>query len=92
MVEAASDLTDFACAPGADGQWDASGVVTNSGSKPADYRVTVVVAEGPGESVPGRRRTLTRLAPGVSKPFKLEGLPASGGSDPLCQVEVLRLP
>jgi hypothetical protein len=91
-MEAASDLSDFGCAAGKDGAWDASGVITNSTGKPADYRVTVVVAEGPGVSVPGMRRTLTDLTPGRPEPFEIEGLPASGAADATCQVEVLRLP
>jgi hypothetical protein len=91
-VDAAADLSDFVCEAGKDGAWDASGVVTNSSGRAADYRVTVVVAEGPGVSIPGKQRVLTQLAPGASEPFEVENLPAAGTSDSACQVEVLRLP
>jgi hypothetical protein len=92
VVDAASDLSDFTCAADDDGEWNASGVITNSTAQPADYRVTVVVADGPGASLPGKSRTLTDLAPGVAEPFDVKRLAPSGEVDPLCNVEVLRLP
>jgi hypothetical protein len=92
VVDAGSDLTDFACAADDDGGWNASGVITNSTGQPADYRVTVVVADGAGASLPGKSRTLTDLAPGVAEPFDVNRLAASGDTDPACNVEVLRLP
>jgi hypothetical protein len=91
-VEAASDLSEFVCEPGKGGVWNASGVITNSSGRSADYRVTVVVAVGPGVSAPGKRRTLTELAPGAPEPFDIDGLPGGAESDSTCQVEVLRLP
>lgn len=91
-VDAASDLSDFVCGPDEDGEWSASGVITNSTGRSADYRVTVVVADGGGVSQPGKRRVLTALAPGAPEPFEVKDLPASGATDSTCQVEVLRMP
>jgi hypothetical protein len=91
-VDAAGDLSEFACAPGKNGVWNASGVLTNSTRRAADYRVTVVVAEGPGVSAPGKQRTLTALAPATPAPFALRRVFAGGAADATCQVEVLRLP
>lgn len=90
-TDAAADLSEFVCEPDADGEWSASGVVTNSSGQQADYRVTVVVADGPGASVPGKRRTLTELDPESPEPFDIKRLPADGSTDATCQVEVLRL-
>jgi hypothetical protein len=90
-TDAAADLSEFVCEPDADGEWSASGVITNSGGEAADYRVTVVVTDGPGASVPGKRRTLTELDPESPEPFDIERLPAAGETDATCQVEVLRL-
>jgi hypothetical protein len=90
-ADAAADLSEFSCEADADGEWSASGVVTNSTGEAADYRVTVVVADGPGDSVPGKRRTLTDLEPGTPEPFDIKRLPTAGESDATCQVEVLRL-
>jgi hypothetical protein len=92
VVDAGSDLSDFVCAADDDGDWNASGVVTNSTGQPADYRVTVVVADGPGVALPGKSRTLTDLDPGGSEPFDVKRLAPSGDADPTCHVEVLRLP
>jgi hypothetical protein len=92
VVDAAGDLSDFVCAADEEGDWDASGVVTNSTGERADYRVTVVVADGPGTALPGKSRTLTALDPGVAEPFKVKRLAPSGEADPSCNVEVLRLP
>ena len=89
-ADAAADLSEFSCEADADGEWGASGVITNSTGEEADYRVTVVVADGPGDSVPGKRRTLTDLDPGTPEPFDIKRLPADGTSDATCQVEVLR--
>jgi hypothetical protein len=90
-TDAAADLSEFVCEPDADGEWSASGVITNSGGQEADYRVTVVVTDGPGASVPGKRRTLTELDPESPEPFDIKRLPADGATDATCQVEVLRL-
>jgi hypothetical protein len=92
IVDAASDLSDFVCAADDDGDWNASGVITNSSEQPADYRVTVVVADGPGASLPGKSRTLTDLDPGFEEPFDVKRLAPTGDTDPTCSVEVLRLP
>jgi hypothetical protein len=92
VVDAGSDLSDFVCAADGDGDWNASGVITNSTEQPADYRVTVVVADGPGASLPGKTRTLTDLDPGVEEPFDVKRLAPTGDTDPTCNVEVLRLP
>jgi hypothetical protein len=92
VVDAGSDLSDFVCAADDDGDWNASGVITNSTEQPADYRVTVVVADGPGASLPGKTRTLTDLDPGVEEPFDVKRLAPTGDTDPTCNVEVLRLP
>ncbi|HKE70102.1 MAG TPA: hypothetical protein VKB55_12650 [Nocardioidaceae bacterium] len=89
--DAASDLSEFVCQPDADGRWNASGVITNSSGQAADYRVTVVVADGPGDSLEGKRRTLTALAPDTPEQFDIKRLPADGASDSACQVQVLRL-
>jgi hypothetical protein len=91
-VDAAADLSDFVCGPDEDGEWSASGVITNSTGRSADYRVTVVVTDGSGGSLPGKRRVLTALAPGAPEPFEVKNLPASGATDSTCQVEVLRMP
>jgi hypothetical protein len=91
-VDAAGDLSEFVCAPGRNGVWNASGVLTNSTRRAADYRVTVVVAEGPGVSAPGKQRTLTALAPAKPAPFAMRRVFAGGAADATCQVEVLRLP
>jgi hypothetical protein len=91
-VDAAADLSDFVCGPDKDGEWSASGVITNSTGRSADYRVTVVVADGSGASLPGKRRVLTALAPGAPEPFEVMNLPTSGATDSTCQVEVLRMP
>jgi hypothetical protein len=90
-TNAAADLSEFVCEPDADGEWSASGVVTNSSGKEADYRITVVVVDGPGASVPGKRRTLTELDPESPEPFDIKRLPSEGATDATCQVEVLRL-
>ena len=89
--DAASDLSEFVCEPDADGQWNASGVITNSSGQAADYRVTVVVSEGPGASLEGKRRTMTELAPDTPESFDIKRLPGASGSDTACQVQVLRL-
>ena len=89
--DAASDLSEFVCEPGAGGQWNASGVITNSSGQAADYRVTVVVSEGPGASLEGKRRTMTQLAPDTPESFDIKRLPGASGSDTACQVQVLRL-
>jgi len=89
--DAASDLSEFVCEPDADGQWNASGVITNSSSQAADYRVTVVVSEGPGASLEAKRRTMTELAPDTPESFDIKRLPGASGSDTACQVQVLRL-
>jgi len=89
--DAASDLSEFVCQPDADGRWNASGVITNSSGQAADYRVTVVVADGPGDSLEGKRRTLTELAPDTPEQFDIKRLPADGASDSACQIQVLRL-
>jgi hypothetical protein len=91
-VDASADLSDFVCEPDEDGEWSASGVITNPSARSADYRVTVVVAEGPGVSIPGKRRVLTDVAPGAPEPFDIKALPAAGATDSTCQVEVLQLP
>lgn len=91
-VDANGDLSEFVCQADQDGEWNASGVITNSASRSADYRVTVVVSEGPGVSVPGKRRVLTDLAPGRPETFDVEAVPDAGDTDSTCQVEVLRLP
>jgi hypothetical protein len=92
VVDAGIDLSDFVCAADDDGDWNASGVITNSSEQPADYRVTVVVADGPGASLPGKSRTLTELDPGVEEPFDVKRVAPTGDTDPTCSVEVLRLP
>jgi hypothetical protein len=94
VVDAGDDLSDFVCAADddGDGDWNASGVITNSTGQPADYRITVVVAGGPGVSLPGKSRTLIDLAPGVEEPFDVKRLAPTGDTDPTCNVEVLRLP
>jgi hypothetical protein len=92
VVDAGSDLSDFVCAADDEGDWNASGVITNSTEQPADYRVTVVVADGPGASLPGKSRTLTDLDPGVEEAFDVKRLAPTGDTDPTCNVEVLRLP
>ncbi len=92
VVDAGSDLSDFVCAADDDGDWNASGVITNSSEQSADYRVTVVVADGPGASLPGKSRTLTDLDPGVEEPFDVKRVAPTGDADPTCNVEVLRLP
>lgn len=89
--DAVSDLSEFVCEPGAGGQWNASGVITNSSGQAADYRVTVVVSEGPGASLEGKRRTMTQLAPDTPESFDIKRLPGASGSDTACQVQVLRL-
>jgi len=89
--DAASDLSEFVCQPDADGRWNASGVITNSSGQAADYRVTVVVADGPGDSLEGKRRTLTALAPDTPEQFDIKRLPSDGASDSACQIQVLRL-
>jgi hypothetical protein len=89
--DAASDLSEFVCQPDADGRWNASGVITNSSGQAADYRVTVVVADGLGASLEGKRRTLTGLDPDTPEQFDIKRLPADGTSDSACQVQVLRL-
>lgn len=89
--DAASDLSEFVCEPDADGQWNASGVITNSSGQAADYRVTVVVSEGPGASLEGKRRTMTELAPDTPESFDIKRLPGATGSETACQVQVLRL-
>ncbi|HYJ66992.1 MAG TPA: hypothetical protein VEX15_04955 [Nocardioidaceae bacterium] len=92
VVNAGSDLSDFVCEADDDGDWNASGVITNSTGQLADYRVTVVVADGPGVALPGKSRTLTDLAPGIDEPFDVKRLAPSGEADPTCHVELLRLP
>jgi len=89
--DAVSDLSEFVCEPDADGQWNASGVITNSSGQAADYRVTVVVSEGPGASLEGKRRAMTELAPDTPESFDIKRLPGASGSDTACQVQVLRL-
>lgn len=90
-VDAVSDLSEFVCEPDADGQWNASGVITNSTGQAADYRVTIVVSEGPSASLEGKRRTMTELAPDTPESFDIKRLPPAAGSDSACQVQVLRL-
>ena len=89
--DAVSDLSEFVCEPDAAGQWNASGVITNSSGQAADYRITVVVSEGPGASLEGKRRTMTELAPDTPESFDIKRLPGASGSDTACQVQVLRL-
>ncbi len=89
-VDAAADLSEFVCEPDDDGEWNASGEITNSSGEAADFRVTVVVSDGPGASLAGKRRTLPQLAPEASEPFDIERLPSVDDTDATCQVQVLR--
>jgi hypothetical protein len=89
-VDAAADLSEFVCEPDDDGEWNASGVITNSSGEAADYRVTVVVSDGPGASLAGKRRTLPQLSPEAPEPFDIKRLPSVDDTDATCQVEVLR--
>lgn len=89
-IDAAADLSEFVCEPDGDGEWDASGVITNSSDQTADYRVTVVVSDGSGASLTGKRRTLPELTPEAPEPFDIKRLPSVDDTDATCQVEVIR--
>lgn len=86
-------LTDFECAPVDDGDWSAVGSLENTGSTPADYRVTVVVGPADAPSGTGRELTVAGVPADGSTTFRTHRLPTlSGDTEPLCSVQVVRLP
>lgn len=85
---AAADLANFSCTQRTGGVWSASGDVTNSGSAPMVYTVTVVTVEG--AEVAGEESEQLLLEPGESTGFELAAI--SRGSADACMPRVLRTP
>lgn len=82
-------LSDFTCAPGADGLWAASGTISNSGDSAASFTVDVYVGPADGQERPASRTELENVQPGGSTPLAATGISAQG--DPAqCHVRVLR--
>ena len=90
VADAVTDLTEFRCAPGEGGRWEASGVITNPTQRTASYAVTVVVSGPEVRDPQGKRRTLPAL-PGEPTPFAIGNVPTSAAVDPTCSVRVVRL-
>jgi hypothetical protein len=89
VVDAIDDLSEFSCAPGEDGAWRASGVLTNATDRVASYAVTVVVAGAEAAAARGKQRTLP-VSPREPTPFAIRDIPVSPGADPTCSVRVVR--
>ncbi len=83
-------LSDFSCAAGDDGRWEATGTITNTSGRLARYVVIVVVAGSEGVAGTGLRRWVATLDPGDSTTVHLRRLPAAGRTDVTCQAQVLR--
>lgn len=88
-VDATDDLTGFSCAPGQDGAWAASGVLTNGTDRVASYAVTVVVAGAEAAAARGKQRTLP-VPPDEPTRFQIRDIPVSPGTDLTCSVRVVR--
>jgi hypothetical protein len=82
-------LSGFACGPDGSGVWTATGTLTNTGSDPADYVVTVVVA-GPDSTAVRAKRQVVGLRSGASEPLAIDTLPLPAEGELSCQAQVLR--
>lgn len=88
--DAASDLSSFACEPGPDGVWTATGVITSSAAAVASFEVTVVLAGAAADNPDGRQRVLAEVDPHVPTDFVVPGITASEDLDASCQVQIVR--
>jgi len=85
----AEALAAFACAPGPDGGWTATGTLTNDGQNDASFVVTFVVA-GPDSTAAQAKRQVVTVPSGESEPIQMDGLPAPPEGELSCQAQVVR--
>lgn len=82
-------LSEFTCAPGADGLWSASGTISNTSDAAESFTVDVYVGPADGQERPANRTELENVQPGGSAPLAVSGVSAQG--DPAtCHVRVQR--
>lgn len=83
-----SDLSDFICEGGSDGEWTAHGVLSSPGGR-SDYEVTVAVAPEGTRRSKARRKIVSDV---TRKPtsFRVGHIPGDGDGG-TCRIQVLRL-
>ncbi len=86
----AEALSDLDCVQRPSGAWSASATLTNTTGEPADFVVTVAVAGPEQDTVRATRQRVRGLAAGDSADLVLRRLPAPGGDELSCQVQVTR--
>lgn len=89
VAPAPEALSDFTCAPGADGLWAASGTISNTDDEAESFTVDVYVGPADGQERPVNRTELENVQPGGSAPLAVSGL-AAQGEPATCHVRVLR--
>lgn len=88
---APEDLSNFLCAPDAEGVWSASGILKNESPKAATYQVTVFVGVANAKDSLARTKEFPSVGPGGSIRVQLTKIPAAKAAAQ-CYVQVLRRP
>ncbi len=86
----AGALSDLDCGQRPSGAWSASATLTNTTGEPADFVVTVAIAGPEQDTAQAGRQRIRGLAAGDSVDLVLRRLPAPGGDQLTCQVQVIR--
>jgi hypothetical protein len=91
-------LSDFRCEPDdpstgsgrSEGQWSASGVVSNGTDRPVTFQVTVHVGPVDGQTAKAQTRRVSSVQQNGSVGFELDELDARSADGP-CHVQVVAL-
>lgn len=81
-------LSAFRCEQDAEGDWNSSGVVSNSKKIPVTYQVTVFIGQATGSEERAKTRQVPKVGAGGSVEFTISKIPAPKDGGP-CHVQVL---
>ncbi|MFI5430197.1 hypothetical protein [Aeromicrobium sp. UC242_57] len=81
-------LSEFRCEQDAEGRWNASGVLSNSGKAKVTYQVTIYIGQATGGEERARTKQVPSVAPDGSVEFTIKNVPAPKSGGP-CHVQVL---
>ena len=89
-TSAPESLSDFACERDDEGNWTASGAVTNRTKEPVSFQVTVHVGTVDGQGQPASTKRISSVQKNGSVGFVLDEIETRAADGP-CHVQVLAL-
>lgn len=81
-------LSDFRCEQDAEGDWNSTGVLSNSKKNPVTYQVTVFIGQATGGEERAKTKQIPNVTAGGSVTFGIGKIPAPQDGGP-CHVQVL---